>query len=82
MKSQPYNAEQLTESALKASDLVERKVIDQSAQTTQEFEEAVKCSNSTADRHLRELLTKKKIEKVWKYVGSKLVPAYRVVATK
>jgi hypothetical protein len=82
MKLKTYNAEELTQSARKASDLVEHKEIDQSAQTTQEFMVALGCSNSTALRHVRLLMLEKKVEKVWKYVGSKLVPAYRVAATK
>jgi len=82
MKSKTYNAEDLTIVALKASDLVDHKEVDQSAQTVQEFGVAVGCSGSTALRHVRLLMLEKKVEKVWKYVGSKLVPAYRVTATK
>lgn len=82
MKSQTYNAEDLTTAAIKASDLVFHKEIDQSAQTTQEFMVALGCSISTAQRTLHKLLSEKKIEKVWKYVGGLPVPAYRVVATK
>jgi hypothetical protein len=82
MKSKTYNAEELTESALKASDLVVHKEIDQSAQTAQEFMGALGCGLTTAHRTIRTLLSEKKVEKVWKYVGGLPVPAYRVVATK
>ena len=82
MKLKTYNAEELTQSARKASDLVEHKEIDQSAQTAQEFMVALGCGISTAHRTIRTLLSEKKIEKVWKYVGGLPIPAYRVTATK
>jgi hypothetical protein len=67
-------------SAMLVSELIGKKVVDESAQTLLEIASATvpPVCPATAERMVKKLLAAGKIEAVWKRGSQRLVPAYRV----
>lgn len=76
MKKVPTR-EDLIASAQKCSDMIPRKVFDQSAETVKELAGDSMSENST-QRFAKKMVAEGKWEQVWKRVNSKPVPAYRI----
>jgi len=63
---------------MKASDLIPKKIVDQNAETIQDMMKHTPMSRNWLYGFAQDMVKQGKYEKVWKKVGVKLVPAYRI----
>lgn len=70
--------EKIVASAKLASELFPRKIIDENSETATEISQRVGCGKSAARAWVAEQCKVRKLEKVWKHIGTNLVPAYRI----
>lgn len=64
--------------AIKCSDQIQKRIVDQSAETSAELVASSGCGISMIRKIILENLECKRWEQVWKRVGKNTVPAFRV----
>lgn len=65
-------------SKMLVSELIKKRIIDNSAQTVLELSTEWQYARSTTEREVQRLMAAGTIEKVYKKNGDRLVPAYRI----
>ena len=65
-------------SKLLASELIPKRIFDNSAQTSDEVSKFTGMTVRTAQKHILALVKSGKLEKVWKRGKDRVLPAYRI----
>jgi Fic family protein len=65
-------------SKMLASELIPKRIFDNSAQTSDEISRFTGMTVRTAQKHILALVKSGKLEKVWKRGKERVLPAYRI----